>query len=695
MSSPENHNNRLKDEHSTYLRQASHQRVDWFPWCEEAFSRARKEKKPILLDIGASWCHWCHVMDDGTYENESIAERINSSFVAIKVDRDERPDIDARYQKAVNAMTGQGGWPLTVFTDDSGRPFYGGTYFPPESSGGMPGFLEVLEKISSYYSGDGSDARDAARRVAAAIRQEKHDTPGELKPSIISAAVHQMIGEADRANGGFGHAPKFPHAAAMEFLMAQQSRGVTDVVPIILMTLNRMQSGGVYDQIGGGFHRYSTDHIWIVPHFEKMAYDNAALLRNYLHGYQIFHDEEYRRTADGISRFLMNTLSGYNGFFASQDADAFPGDDGDYWTWTPAELSGAVSGREREAASLYFHIRGTAEMHGRRDRHVLYRAMSADEVAASMSLGIDETLKLISSAKNDMLEARSRRPSPGVDRTVFSNWNGMVISSLYEYARTLMDDRVASACRSALDFALSSLYDTGHGFFHAAGSGHSVSGMLEDQVHMGHALIDAFCYHGDEAYIAAAGNVADILERDYALPSGALNDTSRRIDSENDIDMLSSNNVQIFDSPGASSNACASMFFQRMASLTGELRLESFSEKILKSSAVRCLESGTFAGAMFQAMDMQMNGVPQIVIAGDSSSSEFRELRRTAGMIYLPGKEVVCVDTHSATVPKYSEEVRSMILKSASSRGPTAFLCTGRTCSAPADNPADLLRRVH
>lgn len=695
MPSAAKRQNRLEGEHSTYLSHAANQRVDWFPWCDEAFSRAREQKKPILLDIGASWCHWCHVMDDGTYEHESVAERINRHFVAIKVDRDERPDIDARYQKAVNAMTGQGGWPLTVFMDDDGRPFYGGTYFPPESSGGMPGFLEVLDKVSSYYSESGSDAREVGRRVAAAIMEDKAQPPGDVKSSVVSAALHRMVEEADAANGGFGHAPKFPHTAAMEFLMAQMSRGETEAVPVILMTLNRMQSGGIHDQIGGGFHRYSTDHAWIVPHFEKMTYDNAGLIRNYLHGYQIFHDEEYRKTADGIAAFFVNTLYGDNGFFASQDADAFPGDDGDFWTWTPAELSEAATGREREAAALHFHIRGAAEMHGRRDRHVLYRAMDAVEVAESMSLGKDETQKLISSAMEKMLEARKRRPVPSVDRTVYSNWNGMAISSLYEYARTFLNEDIASKCRLAVDAALASSFDEEQGFLHTVGGNRAVHGLLEDQVHMGHALLDAFCYHGVPAYISAAKSVAEIIVLDYALPSGALNDIDRRVEAQKNTGLHSSDNVQLFDSPCASPNASASLFLQRIASITGDSTFDRHAAGILMYSVPRCAGSGTYAGAMFQAMDMQLNGIPQIVIAGDASSPGFMELRRAAGAAYLPGKEVICVDTTSSAAPQFSDTVNAMILKSASSGRAIAFLCTGKTCSAPADNATELLRRIH
>ncbi len=688
-----NRQNRLAGERSTYLRHAAQQRVNWFPWSDEAFDKARDEKKPVLLDIGASWCHWCHVMDDGTYEHEAIAEEINRSFVAIKVDRDERPDIDARYQKAVNAMTGQGGWPLTVFLDDGGKPFYGGTYFPPESSAGGPGFLEVLHKVISFYSESGSDARDIGNRVASTISREQPHPPGEVKLSVLSAEVRQMVDEADAVNGGFGHAPKFPHAAAVEFLMAQQSRGVTEATPIVVMTLNRMQSGGVYDQLGGGFHRYSTDHEWIVPHFEKMTCDNAGLLLNYLHGFQIFRDDEYRKTADGISRFLLGTLSGKGGFFASQDADAFPGDDGDFWTWTPAELAEALSGTEMEVASLYFHVRGAAEMHGRRDRHVLYRAMSAEEVASKLSLGRDETTRLISSATEEMLKARNRRPLPPVDRSLFSSLNGMAISSLYEYARTFLDEEVASKCRTTVDNFITS-FDDEQGFPHVAGRDPTVWGMLEDQVHMGHALVDAFCYHGDSKYIDVAKSVAKIVVQNYTLPDGALNDIDRRMHDRSGKGLFSSPNVQLFDSPNASPNASASMLFERIASLTDDADFARHSESILKYSVERCAGSGAFAGAMFQAMDMHINGVHQVVIAGDSASPGFLELRRAAGRLYLPCKEVVCVDTSSADVAHYPDAVASMISKSTHSGRAIAFICRGRACSLPTDNPADLLSRV-
>jgi hypothetical protein len=559
----------------------------------------------------------------------------------------------------------------------------------------MPGFLEVLEKVVAFYSEQGGDARDAGRKVAAAIKSEEVQQPGEVRSAVVSAAFHQMIGEADAVNGGFGHAPKFPHAAAIEFMMAQHSRGMKEAVAVVVNTLDRMQAGGIYDQVGGGFHRYSTDHEWIVPHFEKMSYDNAGLLRNYVHGYQLFKDEEYRKTADGISRFFLETLSGDPGFFASQDADAFPGDDGDFWTWTPKELSEAVSGKERDAISLYFHIRGVAEMHGRRDKHVLYRAMSVEEVAANISAGRAETARLVSVALKSMLEARSRRPVPHVDRTVYSNWNGMAISSLYEYARTFLNDTVVSKCRKAVDSALSSSYEDGFGFNHVIGGGGSIRGLLEDQVHMGHALLDAFCYHGCAEYIEAAKSIAELINRNYSLPYGCLNDVDRRINSVDKTGLTSVDNVPLFDSPNASPNACASMFFQRIASLTGESKFDDFSDRILKYAVQKCLGSGAYAGAMFQAMDIQINGIPQIVVTGDASDINFQELLRAAGMIYLPGKEVVRVDTSSSAVLPYSETVSAMIRRSASSGKAFAFLCRGRSCSPPAESAADLVANLN
>ncbi|HVL86603.1 MAG TPA: DUF255 domain-containing protein, partial [Candidatus Thermoplasmatota archaeon] len=336
--------NRLASARSSYLRSAASQPVDWFPWGEEAFSKAKREDKPILLDIGAVWCHWCHVMDHESYEDAEVARLINDRFVAVKLDRDERPDVDARYQMAVSAITGQGGWPLTGFLTPEGRLFFGGTYFPPDGKWGRPGFKTVLSDVADYYAEKRENALADARRLSEALaRHADAVRPGVLSPPLLDQASAAMLAHHDPVNGGFGHAPKFPHPSGVDFLLPRPEGREP-----ALLTLSRMTHGGIHDHVGGGFHRYSTDAAWTIPHFEKMLYDNAALLSSYALAFRATNDPAFEATSRGIVGWMDGVLADRKrgGFGASQDADVGPEDDGSYFTWTQEELAAALDPTE-------------------------------------------------------------------------------------------------------------------------------------------------------------------------------------------------------------------------------------------------------------------------------------------------------------------------------------------------------------
>ena len=351
--------NELAKAASAYLRSAAHQPVLWREWNGAAFAQAQAEDKPILLDIGAVWCHWCHVMDRESYENAEVARVINESFIPVKVDRDERPDIDARYQVAVSALTGQGGWPLTAFLTPDGKPFFGGTYFPPDDRSGRPGMKRLLEAIAHNYRTHRDQIHESAAKIAEALSEVEHFKEGETAADeqVVKAIVEGIGGMFDAQNGGFGSAPKFPHPTAIDLLLEVYLETRQEwLLTMVTTTLEHMGRGGVYDQIGGGFHRYSVDERWIVPHFEKMSYDNAGLLGNYLRAYQITGNKFFREIALGILTFLENVLSHPEaGFYASQDADINLDDDGDYFTWTLDELNAVLDGPEARVAALYYH----------------------------------------------------------------------------------------------------------------------------------------------------------------------------------------------------------------------------------------------------------------------------------------------------------------------------------------------------
>ncbi len=439
-TSPAEHGNALANAASSYLRSAMHQPVQWQEWGEAAFALAREQNKPILLDIGAVWCHWCHVMDRESYEDAEIAEIINSHFVAVKVDRDERLDVDTRYQSAVSAMSGQGGWPLTVILTPEGKPFFGGTYFPKEERYGRPGFGRVLLTMAHAYHERKDEVLESADSVMAAIEYNESFSgrSADLHGGIVEKLVLSALQQFDKNYGGFGTQPKFPHPAILDLLLDHATRtGDESTRHVVRMTLDRMASGGMYDHLAGGFHRYSVDERWVVPHFEKMLYDNSELLKNYVHSFQSFVEPEHARVAREIILWMDTVLSDRErgGFYASQDADDSLDDDGDYFTWTQAEAAAVLTPQELEVAGTYFDIGEMGDMHHNPQKNTLHIDLSMTEVARRAAVSVEQAEALLDSARRKMYAARLKRPTPYVDKTVYVNWNGLAISAYLEAAR--------------------------------------------------------------------------------------------------------------------------------------------------------------------------------------------------------------------------------------------------------------------
>ena len=436
-TSPAEHGNALANAASSYLRSAMHQPVQWQEWGEAAFALAREQNKPILLDIGAVWCHWCHVMDRESYEDAEIAEIINSHFVAVKVDRDERLDVDTRYQSAVSAMSGQGGWPLTVILTPEGKPFFGGTYFPKEERYGRPGFGRVLLTMAHAYHERKDEVLESADSVMAAIEYNESFSgrSADLHGGIVEKLVLSALQQFDKNYGGFGTQPKFPHPAILDLLLDHATRtGDESTRHVVRMTLDRMASGGMYDHLAGGFHRYSVDERWVVPHFEKMLYDNSELLKNYVHSFQSFVEPEHARVAREIILWMDTVLSDRErgGFYASQDADDSLDDDGDYFTWTRAEAAAVLTPQELEVAGTYFDIGEMGDMHHNPQKNTLHIDLSMTEVARRAAVSVEQAEALLDSARRKMYATRLKRPTPYVDKTVYVNWNGLAISAYLE-----------------------------------------------------------------------------------------------------------------------------------------------------------------------------------------------------------------------------------------------------------------------
>ncbi len=544
-SSTHDETNLLGTAASSYLRSAMHQPVNWHPWGEAAFARAQAEDKPILLDIGAVWCHWCHVMDRESYEDGAVAAIINEHFVAVKVDRDERPDVDARYQAAVSAITGQGGWPLTAFLTPDGRPYFGGTYIPRDDRYGRPGIEKVLLTMAQVWRGRRDEALETAASVMAAIEQNESFTggEGELTPALVERIAASALAKFDARNGGFGAQPKFPHPAALDLLLEiAMSRDSDEARQAFTLTLEKMARGGVYDQLAGGFHRYSVDETWTVPHFEKLLYDNTELLRNYVHGFQSFVSEEFLETARQIVGWLDRTMTDreHGGFYASQDADVGLDDDGDYFTWTLDEAKAVLDERELEFAAVYWDIGELGEMHHNPAKNVLHVKQTIAELAAKDG-DAPQLRALLEQARSKMLAARELRKAPFIDKTLYTGWNAMAVSAYLETARVLRMDSArefalltlnrllneAWAGGATLNHVIAYPEDPGATVLQGGVPAERAPGTLDDYAFTVHACVDAWLASGNMNFYRAATRFADaMIARFYDETGGAFWDAA-------------------------------------------------------------------------------------------------------------------------------------------------------------------------
>src|SRR6266481_180467 len=533
--------NALARASSSYLRSAMHQPIQWHEFGEEAFAAARLANKPMLLDIGAVWCHWCHVMDRESYDDAEVAAIVNEHYIAVKVDRDERPDIDSRYQAAVGALTGQGGWPLTAFLTPDGKPFYGGTYFPPTDAYGRPSFKRVLLSIAQAYREKHGEVLEQAQMVESAISRAESVSAGSGKVSatVIDAIVESARKMFDDVNGGFGAAPKFPHPAALDLVMEQYVRtgssndraGNQELRTIFVHTLEKMARGGVYDQLAGGFHRYSVDERWIVPHFEKMCYDNSELLKNYVHAYQATGSEFFAAVARDVIRWMDEWLSdrGHGGFYASQDADYSMEDDGDYFTWTRAEMQAVLTEEEAAVAGLHYDVNEVGEMHHNPEKNVLYVRAPLEEISKRLKLNVEAVHALLESARQKMYAARRKRPTPYVDKTVYVGWNSLCASAYLEAAKVLDLTGAKRFALRSLDRVLAEAWQPDQGLQHVvsysdpAADRRLVPGLLDDYAFTAVACLDAYEATADLSYFSFAQRIVDkMVERFFDPVAGGF-----------------------------------------------------------------------------------------------------------------------------------------------------------------------------
>jgi uncharacterized protein YyaL (SSP411 family) len=702
------HLNALAKAASAYLRSAKHQPVEWQQWGEDAFAQAAAEDKPILLDIGAVWCHWCHVMDRESYEDAETAKVINDHFVAVKVDRDERPDVDTRYQAAVSAISGQGGWPLTAFLTPDGKPFFGGTYFPPEDRHGRPSFRRVLLTMAEAFQDRRSEVDESAGSVMRAIEHNESfmGRSGNPGPELVAKLVSSALKQFDARSGGFGSQPKFPHSGAIDLLLDSASRvstgaGAESAKTAAMVTLQKMSKGGIYDHLAGGFHRYSVDDRWVVPHFEKMAYDNSELLKNYVHAFQTFVDPECARVAREMIQWIDEWLSDRErgGFYASQDADYSLDDDGDYFTWTRDEAAEVLSGGELAVASAYYDIGEIGDMHHNPAKNVLHVRGTLEGVAKSNHISLEEAKELLASAKAKLYAARLQRPTPYVDKTIYVAWNGMMISAYLEAGRVLDIPDVLAFALKSLDRVLAGAWDVSSGMAHVVAygetgaAGERVAGVLDDYVAMGHAALDAWEVTGEMRYYAVAEEIAESAVARFYDPVGlGFFDTEALADGERRLGALTARRKPLQDSPTPAGNSVAAALLLRLEALNGREDYAVKALETLETFAGVVEHFGLYAASYGLALQRMVQRSVQVCVIGDDPAA--RRLEAVALARYAVNKSVIRLrrDQMASLPPMLAETLPHL---PGLQDGSVAAVCSSKGCLPPVSSVDELIEAMN
>jgi uncharacterized protein YyaL (SSP411 family) len=709
--------NSLANAASAYLRSAMHQPIRWHEWGEEVFALAAREDKPVLLDIGAVWCHWCHVMDRESYEDPKLASIVNKHYIAVKVDRDERPDVDARYQAAVSAMAGQGGWPLTAILMSDGRPFFGGTYFPPEERYGRPSFARVLETMAGVWKERRKELTETAASVLAAIEHgETFNGRGEAAGATLSPGlVDQLIGSAlasfDPRHGGFGSQPKFPHPSALDLLIDVAARtGSAETRHAAVHTLQSMARGGIYDHLGGGFHRYSVDERWLVPHFEKMLYDNAGLLANYAHACQSLGDSdqgsEFARVTKDILRFMDSTLSDreQGGFYASQDADINLDDDGDYFTWTREEAAAVLSAEEMAVAEPYYDIGELGDMQHDPARNVLHVKHSIAFVAQQQRLTPDRAAGLLESAHAKLLAARALRPTPFIDKTIYTSWNALGVTAYLAAAEALALDAPKQFALKTLDRILREawrpdpLEDSGLAHVIAYADGHQsarrVPGVLDDYAFLVHACLDAWQATAEYRYYASAVEVGDtMVARFHDETGGGFFDTEQ-IAGQPQLGVLAARRKPLQDAPTPAGNPSAADALLRLSALSGNEIYREQAEDTLENFAGIVEHFGLYAGTYGLALERLLLPPVQVVVIGEDAHAQ--QLAAQAAAPWGVNKSVLGLRRDQMTAEALPPVLAGTLphLPHLAGEASFAIVCQGATCLPPVTHPDELRQQL-
>jgi len=683
---------RLEGAASAYLRGAAEQPIDWHPWGPEPFELAKRLNRPVLLDIGAVWCHWCHVMDEGTYADPEVARLLAMHFVAVKVDRDQHPEVDRRYQRQVSALTGQGGWPLTGFLTPSGDVFLGGTYFPPQDGMGRPGFRRVLKEVARIWREEPEKALGntrAVQEVLGRVEASERD-PAHRSLTTFRASVADELGRIyDPVNGGFGFAPKFPHPTAVHLLLLQAHlHEDATALARARETLLRMADGGVYDQLVGGFHRYSVDEGWHIPHFEKMGADNAALLAAYAEGARRFGEPSLSETVRGILGWIESTLADpKGGIGASQDADNAPGDDGGFFTWSRSELKAALAPEELRLVSRYFGVGSEGRMPHDPDRNVLFRLLPLSEAAEGLGLDGPGAQALLDSGLAKLRTVRAQRKTPYVDQALYADLNGSFLRGLALAGGVLGDPRPIALARSVADRFLAEAYRPDQGVAHLLGpDGPSGFGHLEDQALFALGLTELAGATAVPDYARAALRLTELIHQEFPAEDGVLPDLSPRLYDGPRVGSIDRPSYPLEDNPHLSANAAVAIAEIRLAGLLGLEEPRTRARSLLEGIVPRVRGAGLFAAGTAWAAGLLETPPARIVLEGEGPEAE--ALSAAARRAWHPN---LWVFRGTPPAPFSLPED----LAAPGGRGPTrALVCFGDRCLAPVTDPSSLAELV-
>ncbi|MEM6282399.1 MAG: thioredoxin domain-containing protein [Chloroflexota bacterium] len=676
--------NRLQHETSPYLLQHKDNPVDWYPWGEEAFQKAQAEDKPILLSVGYSACHWCHVMAHESFEDDATAGVMNTLFVNVKVDREERPDVDDIYMQAVQAMIRHGGWPMTVFLMPDGRPFYGGTYYPKTPRMGMPSFVQVMNAVHDAYINRRDDLEQQASELKNMLSRDVIGISGEdeqLNTELLDAAMRAVAQGADMVNGGFGGAPKFPQPMTIEFLLRSYHRtGEEALLDVINTTLTKMARGGMYDQIGGGFARYSVDDVWLVPHFEKMLYDNAQLSRAYLHAWQVTGNAYYQHIATETYDYILREMTApEGGFYSATDADS-EGEEGKFFVWSKAEIE-SILGDDAETAIAYYGVTEGGNFEG---HNILNVPRDADVVADELDMDVNTLHEKIEAIKGKLYAHRTQRIAPGLDDKVLASWNGMMLASLAEAARIMdRDDYRAAAVRCG-EF-LTSTMTTGEGrLYRTSKNGESkLNAYLEDYANVIDAMLELYQTTFDEKWFNHARNFANIVLEHFRAEDGA-----GFFDTSNDHEELVVRPRNLQDNATPSGNGMMAKQLVRLAAYTGDTRYEEAARSVIRTLASAMRQYPLAFAQSLNAADMMITGMKEVAVVGEPSAEATQTLLNIIRTPYRPN----VITALSPQNVDGETNIPLMNYRTMRSGQPTVYVCENFACQMPVTSPEDVER---